>query len=105
MKILGSIKNKITKDEHGKDLLHIAINEVVLFHCNIVKNIYQHDSRVFYPFVSSESFGQLLDIAAQNVFLKTPLNSEFSHVKLWFIDQNSKALDIKDKISITLVID
>ena len=38
MKLLGSIKNKITKDENGENVLHLKIAEVVLVHCNIVKN-------------------------------------------------------------------
>ena len=35
--------------------------------------------------------------------LKT-LNLEFSYIEVWCTDQNSKALDIEDKINITLVI-
>lgn len=40
MKILGSTKNKATKDENGKNLTHLKMIEVVLFHCNIVSNDY-----------------------------------------------------------------
>ena len=29
---------------------------------------------------------------------------DFSYIEVWFTDQNSKTLDIKDKISITLFI-
>ena len=35
---------------------------------------------------------------------KKTLNSEFSYVEVWFTDQNSKSLEIKDRINITLVI-
>ena len=35
--------------------------------------------------------------------LKT-LNSEFSFIELWFTDQNSKVLQIEDKVSMTLII-
>ena len=77
--------------------------ELVLIHCNIVNNDYQQDSRVLYTFVSNKSFDQLLDISPKNfIFLKT-FNSEFSYIKVWFTDQNSKLLEIDDKISITLV--
>ena len=31
-------------------------------------------------------------------------NSEFLHIEVWFTDQNSKPLEIEDKINITLVI-
>ena len=44
MKLLGSTKSKITKDENGENLPHLDITEVVLVHCNIVSNDYQQDS-------------------------------------------------------------
>ena len=48
--------------------------------------------------------GQLLDISPKKfMFLKT-FDSEFSDTDVWFTDQNSKPLEIKDKINITLVI-
>ena len=37
------------------------------------------------------------------MFLKT-FNSEFLYIKVWFTDQNSKPLEIEDKINMTLVI-
>ena len=46
MKLLGSTKSKVTKDENGEDVPHLEITEVVLVHCNIVNNDYQHDSRI-----------------------------------------------------------
>ena len=50
MKLLGSTKNKITKDKNGKNLPHLEITKVVLVHCDIVKNDYQQDPRVLYTF-------------------------------------------------------
>ena len=47
MKLLGSIKSKITEDKNGENVPHLEITEVVLVHCNIVHNDYQHDSRLF----------------------------------------------------------
>ena len=44
MKLLGSNKNKITKDKNGENVPHLEITEVVLVHCNIVNNDYQQDS-------------------------------------------------------------
>ena len=41
MKLLGSTKNKITKDKNGENVPHLEITEVVLVHCNIVNNGYQ----------------------------------------------------------------
>ena len=71
MKLLGSIKNKITKDENGENVLHLEITEVLLVHCNIVNNNYQRDSRVLYTFIPNKSFIQLLNISPKNfIFLK-----------------------------------
>ena len=41
MKLLGSIKIKITKDKNGENAPHLEITEVVLINCNIVNNDYQ----------------------------------------------------------------
>ena len=62
MKLLGSTKSKITKDENGENIPHLEITEVILVHSNIVSNDCQQDSRVLYTFVRNKSFGQLLDI-------------------------------------------
>ena len=88
MKLLGSTKNKVTKDKKGENL---EITEVVLVHCNIVNNDYQQDSRVFifvpnkpfgdsrvFIFVPNKPFGQLLEISPTNFFKKT-FNSILSH--------------------------
>ena len=61
MKLLGSSKSRITKDENGENVPHFKIIEVVLMHCNIIKNDYQQDSRVLYTFVPNKSFGLLLN--------------------------------------------
>ena len=37
------------------------------------------------------------------MFLK-PFDSEFPYIEVWFTDQNSKPLEIEDKINFTLVI-
>ena len=66
MKLLGSTKSKITKDENGENMPYLEITEVVLVHWNIVNNDYQKDSRVLYTFVPNKSFGQLLDISPKN---------------------------------------
>ena len=107
MKILGSTKNKISKDENGENVPYLEIAEVILVHFDIVDNDFQQDSRDLhlYAFVPNKPFGQLLDISPKNyIFLKT-FNSEFSYIEVWFTDRNYKPLEIEDKINITLVID
>ena len=97
MKSLGSTENKITKDKNGENVPHLEITEVVLVHCNIVNNNYQHDSRVLYTFVPNKPFGSLLKIYPTNyIFFKT-FNSEYDEIIVWFTDQNSNALEIEDK--------
>ena len=104
MKLLGSSKSKITKDETGENVPYLEITEVVLIYCNVVNNNYQRNARVLYTFVPNKSFGQLLDISSKKfIFLKT-FDSEFSYIELWFTDQNSNPLEIEDKTDITLVI-
>ena len=72
MKLLGSTKNKITKDKNGENVPHLEITEVVLVHCNIANNDYQQDSRVLYTFVPNKPFGSLLEISSANhIFLET----------------------------------
>ena len=104
MKLLGSTENKITKDKNRENVPHLEIIEVVLVHCNIVNNDYQQDSRVLYTFVLNKSFGSLLGISPSNhIFLKT-FNSEYNEIVVWFTDQNSKPLEIQDRINLTTVI-
>ena len=68
MKLLGSIKDKITKDENSENVPHLEITEVVLIHCNIINSNYQQDSRILYTFVPNKSFGQLLDISPKKLY-------------------------------------
>ena len=84
MKLLGSTKNKITKDKNGENVPHLEITEVVLVHCNIVNNDYQQDS--------NKPFGSLLEVSLTNhIFLKT-FNSEYVEIIVWFTDKNSEPL-------------
>ena len=104
MKLLGSTENKILKDKNGENVPHLEITEVVLVHCNMVNNDYQHDSRVLYPFIPNKPFGSLLEISlANHIFLKT-FNSEYNEIEVWFTDQNSKSLEKEDRINLTMVI-
>ena len=104
MKLQGSTKNEITKDKNGENVPHLEITEVILVHCNIVNNDYHQDSRVLYTFVPNKPFGSSLEISPTNhIFLKT-FNSEFDEIIVWFTDQNIKALEIEDRINLTMVV-
>ena len=104
MNLLGSTKNKITKDKNDENVPHLEITEVILVHCNIVNNDYQQDSRVLYTFVPNKPFGSLLEISSSNhTFLKT-FNSEYDEIKIWSMDQNSQPIEVEDGINLTMVI-
>ena len=104
MKLLGSTESKITKDKNGENLPHLEIVELVLVHCNLADNDYQHDSRIFYTSVPNKPLGSLLEISLTNhIFLKT-FNSVFPEIKIWFTDQTSKPLEVEDKTNLTLII-
>ena len=104
MKLLGCTKNKLIKIRNSENYAYLEIIEVVLIPCNIVNNIHEQEPRVFYTFVPNKSFGHLLHISPENfIFLKT-FDSKFLYIEVWLTDENSKALDIEEKIKITLVI-
>ena len=70
----------------------------------MVNNCYQQDSRVLYTFVPNTSIDSLLDISPSNhIFLKT-FNSEYDEIVVWLTEQNSKPLEIEDRINLTMVI-
>ena len=104
MKLFASIESTITENKNGENIPHLEIVELVLIHCNIVNNNYQQNSRIIYTFVPNKPFGSLLEISPPNhIFLKT-FNSEFQEIKVWFTDQNSKPLEVEDKINLTLIV-
>ena len=92
MKLLGGKeKKKKTKDKINAYLTYLEITSIVLVHFNVENDDYQQDSRVLYTFVPNKSIGQLLEIWPKKF-------------ELCFPDQNSKPLEMQDKISIALAI-
>ena len=82
MKLLGSTESEISKDKNCGNVPHLEIAELVLVHCNIIKNNYQQNSRILYTFVPNKPFGSLLEILLTNsIFLKA-FNSEFQKIKV-----------------------
>ena len=79
--------------------------EYVLLHCNLVINQYLQTSKLLYEFVPDKRFGQL-------IFVKPPVffhhiytsDTLFDYIEIWFTDQNTKSLQIEDKVSVTLII-
>ena len=104
MKLLGSTKNKITKDKNRKNVPHLEITELELVYCDIVNNDYQQDSKVLYTFIPNKPFGSILEISPTNHIFSKRFNSEYDEIKVWFTDQNNQPLEIEDRINLTMVI-
>ena len=62
MKLLGRTKKDVDNDKDGENVPKLESVEVVLVHCNLVKNDYQHASNVLFTFVPNKEFGQLINI-------------------------------------------
>ena len=56
MKLLGSTKKDVDKDKHGENVSKLESVVVVLVRCNLVKNDYQHTSKVLFAFVPNKQF-------------------------------------------------
>ena len=104
MKLLGSTKKVADKDKNGENKPKLEIVEVVLVHCKIVKNDYQHTSKVLFTFVPNKTFGKLINISRYAFKMMNTVNTEFSYVEVWFADQSSKALEIEDNVNLTVII-
>ena len=60
MKLLGSPKKDVDSYKNSEDVPKLESVEVVLVHRNLVKNDYQHSSKVLLSFVPNKQFGQLI---------------------------------------------
>ena len=104
MKLLGSTNKVVDKDKNSENVPKLESVEVVLVHCNLVKNDYEHASKVLFSFVPNKQFGQLLNISPHLFTMMNTVNTEFSSVEVWFTDQSSKALEIENNVNLTLII-
>ena len=62
MKLLGGTKKDVDADKNSENVPKLESVEVVLVHCNLVKNDYQYTSKVLFSFVPNKPFGQLINI-------------------------------------------
>ena len=98
MKLLGSTKKDVHKDKDGENVPKLESVEVILVYCNLVKNNYQHTSKVLFTFVPNKQLGKLINILPHSLTMMDTVNTEFSSVEVWFTDQVSKALRIEDNV-------
>ena len=104
MKLLRNTKKDVDKDKDEENVPKLEYVEVVLVHCNLVKNDYQHISKVLFTFVPNKQFGQLINISPHSLTMMNTGNTEFSSVEVWFTDQVSKEREIEDNLNLTLII-
>ena len=103
MKLLGSTKKDVDSDKNSENVPKLESVEVVLVHCNLVKNDYQHTSKVLFSFVPNKQFGQLINISPHSLTTMNTVNKEVSFAEVWFTDQASKALEIEDNVNLMLI--
>ena len=87
MRLLGSTKKDVDSDKNSKNVPKLEFVEVVLVYCNLIKNDYQHSSKVLFSFVPNKQFGQLINISPHSLTMMNTVNTEFSFAEVWFTDQ------------------
>ena len=67
MRLLESIKKDGDLDKNSENVPKLESVEVVLDHCNLVKNDYQHTSKIVFSFAPKKQFGQLINISPHSL--------------------------------------
>ena len=104
IKLLGSTKKDVDSDKNSENVPKLEYVEVILVHCNLVKNDYQHISKFLFTLTPTKQFGQLINISPHSLTMMNTVNTEFYFVAVWLTDQISKALEIEDNVNLTLII-
>ena len=76
----------------------------VLVFCNLVENAYLQDSKLLFSFVRNSRFGSLLSITPQVLKYYDTVDTIFDYIEISFIDQNGRALEIDDDITVSIII-
>ena len=75
MIILGNRKKDVDADKNSENVPKLESAEVVLVHCNLVNNDYQHKSKVLFSFVPNKQFGQLINILPHSLTMMNTANT------------------------------
>ena len=62
IKLSGSRKKDDDKDKDGGNFLKLDSVEVILVHCNLVENDYQHTSKALFTFALNKRFFEVINI-------------------------------------------
>ena len=78
--------------------------EVDLIQWNLVDDHYQQRYEILYTFRPNKSYVYLLNIESSKLSLLKNYSTEFDEIIITFTDQKSRALEIEDKVNLTLLI-
>ena len=104
MKLLGSTTNSIDKDKNSELVPKLESVGLALVHCNLVNNSYQQASKLLFTFVPNKKYGQLITVSSHLLIMLKTVNTEFSFIEIWFMDQDNRPLEIEDSVKISLII-
>ena len=98
-KYVNKIENRITfKIKNGHSLELLTLDTMKLL--GSTENKLTEDN----TFVPNKPYGSLLEISQTNLICLKTFNSEYSEIKVWLTDQNSKPLEIEDRTNLTMVV-
>ena len=76
MKLLESTKQVTDEENNSENVPKLESVEVVLMHCNVVKNDYQQGSKVIFTFVPNKQIGQLVNISLRSLIMVNTINTQ-----------------------------
>ena len=77
MRLLGSTKKDVDANKIGEIVPNLESVEVVLVHCNLLKNDYLRALKVLFSFVPNKQIGQLINISPNTLTMMNTVNTEF----------------------------
>ena len=104
MGLLGSSSDTIDDDKNSELVPKLESVDLVLVHCNVVNNNYQQASNVLFTFVPNKKYGQLITVSSEMLIMLKTVNTEFSFIEIWFMDQDNRLVEIEDSVNISLII-
>ena len=69
MRLVRCTKKDADADKNSENVPKLESVEVVLVHCNLVKNDYQCTSKVLFSFVPNKHFGHLINISPHSLMM------------------------------------
>ena len=75
MRLLVSTKKDVDADKNSENVPKLESVEVILIHCNLVKNDYQHSSKVLFGLVPNKQFGELINISPHSLTMTNTVHT------------------------------